>query len=85
MVVHAQSALVCINVKKNCCDLILFTVHGFAQATYEIDEGGGVGSSNEVGRLDTQFGLNVKGTTRFAESLQLLGTITAKPDGTARE
>ena len=48
-------------------------VHGFLQAEYNVDE-------ND--RLDTEFRLNVKGTTQFPE-LFVTGTITAEAAGTA--
>jgi hypothetical protein len=47
-------------------------VHGFVQATYDVDEGN---------RLDTTFKPNVKGMTRL--SLLVSGTITAEPGCTA--
>ena len=45
----------------------LGTVHGFANASYAVEEG-------EI--LDTTFELNVKGTTSLA--LVILGTITSE-------
>ena len=57
----------------HCC--LLFAVHGFLQATYDV---------NEDARLDTMFQLNVKGMTSLS-TLTVTGTITAAtdPDGTA--
>ena len=54
---------------------MLFAVHGFLQATYDVDEDA---------RLDTMFQLNVKGMTSLS-TLTVTGTITAAtdPDGTA--
>ena len=59
----------------NYCDVptSLFTVHGFANASYDVKEGG---------FLNTTFKLNVKGTTSLA--LVILGTITSEA-GTASE
>ena len=51
-----------------------YTVHGFLQAEYDV---------NEDERLDTMFQLNVKGTTQFGSALIVTGTITATADGTA--
>ena len=51
------------------------TVHGFAQASYEVEEGR---------RLDTTFGLNIKGTSTFPNGFAILGDIVSEP-GTARE
>ena len=48
-------------------------VHGFAQAVYDVDEDA---------RLDTEFRLNVKGTTAFP-GLNIRGIITAEAAGTA--
>ena len=48
-------------------------VHGFAQAVYDVDEDD---------RLDTEFRLNVKGTTAFP-GLNIRGTVTAEAAGTA--
>ena len=48
-------------------------VHGFAQVVYDVDE-------NDT--LDTDFRLNVKGTTAFP-GLFVRGTITAEAAGTA--
>ena len=48
------------------------TVHGFASTSYDVEEGE---------RLDTTFGLNVKGTTSLP--LVILGTITLEPDTTS--
>ena len=48
-------------------------VHGFAQAVYVMDEDA---------RLDTDFRLNLKGTTAFP-SLAIRGTITAEAAGTS--
>ena len=53
-----------------------YTVHGFLQAEYDVDE-------NE--RLNIMFQLNVKGTTQFGSALVVIGTITAEADGTASE
>ena len=50
-----------------------YTVHGFLQAEYDVDE-------DE--RLDTVFQLNVKGTTPF-DALIVTGVVTATADGTA--
>ena len=50
---------------------MLFTVHGFLHASYEVMEGD---------RLDTVFQLFVKGT---GGNLFLDGTITAEASGTA--
>ena len=49
------------------------TVHGFASTSYDVEEGE---------RLDTKFGLNVKGTTSLP--LVILGAITLEA-GTASE
>ena len=54
--------------------LFYYTVHGFLQTEYDVDE-------DE--RLDTVFRLNVKGTTSFGSALIVTGTITATADGTA--
>ena len=48
-------------------------VHGFRQSVYDVDE---------EGRLDTNFSLNVVGTTPFS-TLVVSGTITAEAAGTA--
>ena len=59
-----------------CCDIpyhSVCTVHGFASTSYGVEEGE---------RLDTKFGLNVKGTTSLP--LVILGTITLEA-GTASE
>ena len=48
-------------------------VHGFRQSVYDVDE-------ND--RLDTNFSLNVVGTTAFS-TLVVSGTITAEAAGTA--
>ena len=53
-----------------------YTVHGFLQEEYDVDE-------NE--RLNIMFQLNVKGTTQFGSALVVIGTITAEADGTASE
>ena len=50
-------------------------VHGFAQASYEVEEGQ---------RLDTTFGVNVKGTSTFPNGFAILGDIVSEP-GTAGE
>ena len=50
-------------------------VHGFRQSLYNISEGN---------RLDTQFALNVVGTTQLV-AFVFSGTITAEADGTASE
>ena len=50
------------------------TVHGFANVSYTVVEDK---------RLDTTFGLNVKGKTNL--SLTISGTITSKEAGTASE
>ena len=51
----------------------IYAVHGFAQVEYDVDEDD---------RLDTDFRLNVKGTTAFP-GLIIRGTITAEAAGTA--
>ena len=51
-----------------------YTVHGFLQAEYDVDE-------DE--RLDTVFQLNVKGTTSFGSALIITGVVTTTADGTA--
>ena len=48
-------------------------VHGFIQAEYDV---------SEERRLDTEFRLNVKGTTQFPR-IFVTGTITAEAAGTA--
>ena len=48
-------------------------VHGFRQSVYDINEGA---------RLDTDFSLNVVGTTQFS-TLAVSGTITSEAAGTA--
>ena len=48
-------------------------VHGFLQAEYDV---------SEDNRLDTEFRLNVKGTTQFPR-LFVGGTVTAQAAGTA--
>ena len=48
---------------------LVFTVHGFANASYDVEEGE---------RLDTVFQLNVKGTTNLP-NLMLSGNITSVP------
>ena len=48
-------------------------VHGFLQAEYNV---------SEDSRLETEFRLNVKGTTQFP-GLFVRGTITAQVAGTA--
>ena len=53
-----------------------YTVHGFLQEEYDVDE-------NE--RLNIMFQLNVNGTTQFGSALVVIGTITAEADGTASE
>ena len=50
-----------------------YTVHGFLQAEYDVDE---------EERLDTMFRLNVKGTTPFG-ALIVMGVVTTTADGTA--
>ena len=50
-----------------------YTVHGFLQAEYDVDE---------EERLDTMFQLNVKGTTPFG-ALIVMGVVTTTADGTA--
>ena len=52
----------------------LYTVHGFANASYAVEEGG---------ELHTTFQINVKGNTDL-ETLPILGTITSE-QGTASE
>ena len=63
-------------VRLHFCDqmCIYFTVHGFTQAVYDLEE-----------RLDTRFELNVKGRTNFPGALTIQGVITAMPGGTASE
>ena len=51
-------------------------VHGFVQALYDM---------NEEDILDTRFELNVKGMTNFPGLLNIQGTITSLPGGTASE
>ena len=51
-----------------------YSVHGFLQAEYDVDEDG---------RLDTMFQLNVKGMTPFDSGLIVSGIVTATADGTA--
>ena len=51
----------------------MHTVHGFAQASYDVVEGE---------RLDTMFGLNVKGSTNLS-ALDITGAVTSET-GTAR-
>ena len=70
----------CIGMSVRCLEqlhwlttLFLCTVHGFAQAAYDVVE-------DE--RLDTRFQFNVKGTTQFG-GLVVTGVITATADGTA--
>ena len=53
----------------------LHTVHGFTNASYDVEEGG---------RLDTEFELNVKGTTNFP-NLNLLGRIVTEPGSNTSE
>ena len=53
---------------------LFLSVHGFAQAAYDVVEDQ---------RLDTTFQLNVKGTTQFGGGLVVTGVITATADGTA--
>ena len=53
----------------------ILTVHGFAQASYDVVEGE---------RLDTTFELNVKGTTTFPDIFTILGGIISE-SGTASE
>ena len=48
-------------------------VHGFLQNVFDVDEGA---------RLDTEFALNVVGTTQFS-TLVVSGAITAEAAGTA--
>ena len=48
-------------------------VHGFQQSVYDVDEGD---------RLDTDFSLNVVGTTQLS-TLAVSGTITSEVAGTA--
>ena len=52
------------------------TVHGFAQAVYTVMEG-------DI--LNTRFELDVKGITNFTGLLNIRGTITSLPGGTASE
>ena len=58
-----------------CTYIHTHTVHGFAQASYDVIE---------EERLDTTFGINVKGTTGFPNGFTILGEIVSEP-GTARE
>ena len=58
-----------------CSTKIICSVHGFAQAVYDVDKDD---------RLDTDFRLNVKGTTAFP-GLNIRGTVTAEAAGTASE
>ena len=51
----------------------IYAVHGFAQVQYDV---------GEDDRLDTDFRLNVKGTTAFP-GLNIRGTITAEAAGTS--
>ena len=51
----------------------VFVVHGFRQSVYDVEEGN---------RLDTQFALNVVGTTQLP-ALDISGTITAEAHGTS--
>ena len=55
---------------------ICLTVHGFAQAVYNV---------MEENILNTRFELNVKGTTNFPGLLFIQGTITSVAGGTASE
>ena len=69
----------CSGLRSVSCDKqrdFYYTVHGFLQEEYDVDE-------DE--RLDTMFQLNVKGTTQFGSALVVIGTITAEADGTASE
>ena len=50
-----------------------FTVHGFRNAVYDVAEDD---------RLETEFALNVVGTTQFP-TLVFSGIITSEADGTA--
>ena len=50
-----------------------FAVHGFRNAVYDVAEDT---------RLDTEFALNVVGTTQFP-TLVISGIITSEADGTA--
>ena len=50
-----------------------FVVHGFRQSVYDVEEGN---------RLDTEFALNVVGTTQLP-ALDISGTITAEAHGTS--
>ena len=50
-------------------------VHGFRQSVYDVEEGN---------RLDTEFALNVVGTTQFT-TLVVSGTITSEADGTTSQ
>ena len=51
----------------------IFLVHGFRQSVYDVEEGN---------RLDTEFTLNVVGTTQL-RALDISGTITAEAHGTS--
>ena len=50
-----------------------FAVHGFRNAVYDVAEDA---------RLETEFALNVVGTTQFP-TLVISGTIISEADGTA--
>ena len=56
--------------------MTIVSVHGFANATYNVVEGE---------RLNTFFELNVKGETPFGGALVVAGTITTASGGTASE
>ena len=56
----------CMGKRLMCC-IYLYTVHGFANTFYDVEEGE---------RLDMVFKVNVKGTTGFP-SLLLAGDITS--------
>ena len=65
---------------ESCDDSILSThpstVHGFAQAVYNVSE-------EDI--LNTRFELNAKGVTNFPSVVNIQGTITAAAGGTASE
>ena len=50
-------------------------VHGFCQPIYDVEEGN---------QLDTEFALNVVGTTQFT-TLVVSGTITSEANGTTSQ
>ena len=54
---------------------IFLVVHGFRQSVYDVEEGN---------QLDTEFVLNVVGTTEF-QTRVVSGTITAEANGTTSQ